>query len=769
MKRFKHLIVFVVVLSSLFYIQGIYAFLTSSTTPVANAFTVKDKVNYTVIHKKMNLDGETYTTVIDDTFTDEVSIGSTITPEVKEYQGFISPNAQTITINSFNDVTITYLYDRIQYHLTINNAEYVDTETPTGDYYYGQEIRLEAAEETSDGAPFVKWSNEVTDRVYEFTMESDVEIGPIYSNSYTITYEPNNGSSSITNTILEDQPIGTFPTVVNESCTGTEGTYSERNCEYAYELVGWYAEPTFEHEIGESLVPNEDITLYAKWNKVYYHKDGPYVFDGTNFLDTQIKLFSEENAKRDFVATLTLDAAESGQENRAVLFGNMDENGEPYPGVLFRYFNNRYNINANVAVGNKKNTAINFAVGQTIIIKRENGILSYSTNNGQTFTDYNDYSNFNLYFDTTATFGGEYDKNHVPYRFFKGTFSNMTLELTAQKKYTVHFDANGGTGSMADQKIVVGQETPLRANAFTYQGNKFVGWNTEADGTGTSYSNKQVVSNLGNEDETITLYAQWETATHYFVAFDANGGTGTMENQEFIYDVPQALSSVEFSKEGYIFAGWDTEPDGTGTRYKDKEIVSNLSEIDQDVVTLYAQYEKSEYRNDGEITFDGVDDYIDTGINLYSNAAIDKDFTISFDVIEIDPENANMYQATIMNAKEETYPAELVPGFVTRFEGDVNNIRVKSRWGTSSTDNSIRARQLPIHFEFTRTNGVVKMTYSTDGGATTTEKVLYNQGVWDLDYNWSSTVTFGAVYKDGEYQRFFKGKLANLVIQIEDN
>lgn len=77
--------------------------------------------------------------------------------------------------------------------------------------------------------------------------------------------------------------------------------------------------------------------------------------------------------------------------------------------------------------------------------------------------------------------------------------------------YTVEFDANGGSGtSMEDQTITYGVETNLSANTYTMTNFTFTGWNTEADGSGTSYADEQSVLNLTNvNNDVITLYAQW--------------------------------------------------------------------------------------------------------------------------------------------------------------------------------------------------------------------------------------------------------------------
>ena len=76
--------------------------------------------------------------------------------------------------------------------------------------------------------------------------------------------------------------------------------------------------------------------------------------------------------------------------------------------------------------------------------------------------------------------------------------------------FTVAFDKNGGEGTMANMTCYcdasAGNE--LTQNAFTRTGYAFTGWNTKADGSGDSYSDKQHISS-SKADETITLYAQW--------------------------------------------------------------------------------------------------------------------------------------------------------------------------------------------------------------------------------------------------------------------
>ena len=76
---------------------------------------------------------------------------------------------------------------------------------------------------------------------------------------------------------------------------------------------------------------------------------------------------------------------------------------------------------------------------------------------------------------------------------------------------TVTFEANGTEeypveGTMAPQTVTAKTDTVLTTNTFTREGYNFTGWNTAADGTGTSYADGATV----NLTENTTLYAQWQ-------------------------------------------------------------------------------------------------------------------------------------------------------------------------------------------------------------------------------------------------------------------
>ena len=83
----------------------------------------------------------------------------------------------------------------------------------------------------------------------------------------------------------------------------------------------------------------------------------------------------------------------------------------------------------------------------------------------------------------------------------------------------------------------------------------------------------------------------------FTVEFNANGGTGTMSNQSFIYggidSQSKLLKANAFTCNCYEFIGWNTKADGTGDFYADCVDFCEECTIDNAVITLYAQWVES--------------------------------------------------------------------------------------------------------------------------------------------------------------------------------
>ena len=151
---------------------------------------------------------------------------------------------------------------------------------------------------------------------------------------------------------------------------------------------------------------------------------------------------------------------------------------------------------------------------------------------------------------------------------------------------TVTFNANDGTRSPATvtQSITTGVSTALRANTFTRAGYTFGGWSAVSDGSGTSYTNSQVVTITAS----LTVYAKWSQS--YVVIYNGNGATsGSAPSHEAGRGSFRASNNTgSLVLPGYIFAGWNTESDGTGTSYAVGARIPGGANI-----VLYAQWARS--------------------------------------------------------------------------------------------------------------------------------------------------------------------------------
>ena len=126
--------------------------------------------------------------------------------------------------------------------------------------------------------------------------------------------------------------------------------------------------------------------------------------------------------------------------------------------------------------------------------------------------------------------------------------------------YTVTYNANGGTGSMATDTVIFDQNYTTKANAFTKTGYTFKGWNEKADGTGTDWTNWIGKPWKWTYARNVTLYAQW-TRDNYTITYNLNGGAVT--GQPTSYNVESNNITLPTpTKTGYTFTGW-TGSNGT--------------------------------------------------------------------------------------------------------------------------------------------------------------------------------------------------------------
>lgn len=164
--------------------------------------------------------------------------------------------------------------------------------------------------------------------------------------------------------------------------------------------------------------------------------------------------------------------------------------------------------------------------------------------------------------------------------------------------YNITYNLDGGTNSKNNPETYnvlygVEFEDPTR-DGFTFEGwyisgKKADGINVGADAAFASTDDlyeKLKTRTTGD----VTVTAKWKPIT-YTVEFDSNDGSGTTVTQDMTYDQSSELSSNTYTRPKYRFLYWTLNPDGSGTRYKDKASVKNLTST-SGKIKLYAQWEK---------------------------------------------------------------------------------------------------------------------------------------------------------------------------------
>lgn len=384
---------------------------------------------------------------------------------------------------------------------------------------------------------------------------------------------------------------------------------------------------------------------------VYYlnYDFGDTIFSGTNYINTGIGLFNAHNKNRNFEISFELSDfiyQFDVEKRRNVFMCNQDESGEPYPGFVFQYRDeDPYNF-IGIQVNETTTEELVQDWGTT------SGKITFSRTGTEFFQDGHlliDLDNIAT-FDAPLTFGANLSNTGVARRFCKAALSDINLKL----KYT--------KSEFRNEPLI----TP------TQTGKVFKGWYTLPYGRG-----EEITSTSQIQDEETTLYASWGP-NNYTVAFNANGGTGTMPNQTgFVFGERKALAANTFTNGEYVFAGWNTRPDGKGKKYVDQEEVVNLTSVGGSVVTLYAQWTLSYYAityNYGTINCVG-NNYINTNIPLFSAENKNRDFAITMDIndIEVLPGQDTNRNVILCCQKETASP---YPGFAFQHRDNTSKVNL---------------------------------------------------------------------------------------------
>lgn len=138
-------------------------------------------------------------------------------------------------------------------------------------------------------------------------------------------------------------------------------------------------------------------------------------------------------------------------------------------------------------------------------------------------------------------------------------------------RYTLHYEANGGTGGMDDQIFQHGQILPLNDCTYSREGYDFMGWSTSKNNV-KQFDNKAEVgfssllqpSDEPKDNAEATLYAVWQErdVTLNYASSDESLGTVTAGSETIRAVNGKPTGSTAQAKSGARFDGWYSA-DGT--------------------------------------------------------------------------------------------------------------------------------------------------------------------------------------------------------------
>lgn len=392
----------------------------------------------------------------------------------------------------------------------------------------------------------------------------------------TVTFEYNGatgGNQQASKNVVQGEAYGDLPVPTK---TG-------------HRFKGWYKEKECINKIDVSTIveTQENHTIYAKWEAYILIQFNT----GSNDTVEDVYIMKEEDKDkpmpilqnggygyflgwylqdRQITKYRDIDFNDDDYGKRIIeLYARWTENGRPTYAVSFDSNGGMGSMGYEIFSVNEQ-----YVLPENTFTKDGHKFVRWNTSPDGMGTNYEDKAEVQNI--GTKTLYAQWEKVAIPVTSISINTQEITLELgktyqlevnitpsNATYKEVTWSSSNETVASVKDGLVTAKQEGTATITAKTVEG-------------------KKVTCTV-----TVTKEKIEET---YVVKFDANEGTGTMEDQIFTKNEAQNLLPNRFEREGYQFVEWNTKKDGTGENYADEVSVTNLTT--SDTITLYAQWEK---------------------------------------------------------------------------------------------------------------------------------------------------------------------------------
>ena len=176
----------------------------------------------------------------------------------------------------------------------------------------------------------------------------------------------------------------------------------------------------------------DDYNPLTKELEVAYEHSGDIVFDGTNYINTNIELFDYNNYDKDFEISFdVVSIATDNADQNTVL--NAKYEGGTAPGMVYRVYKNKTIELKFVGGSGTAQNRRNYAGIESVKISRRNNKMYYQIND-EAETQLYSFEEFIEFFNTPLTIGcslqpSDDPSGFTPFRYFKGTLSNIVVKL----------------------------------------------------------------------------------------------------------------------------------------------------------------------------------------------------------------------------------------------------------------------------------------------------------------------------------------------------
>lgn len=432
--------------------------------------------------------------------------------------------------------------------ITVNSSTNGSITTDANSAYEGQTITLNAF--PASGYELDTWN------VYK-TGSPSTSVTVSSNNTFTMpdfavtvsaTFKQNETQYAIN---LATTSHGTISASATTALSGTSITLSAQPAN-GYELYAWYVyktgnqNTTVEVTNNSFTMPAFNVTVFATFAPQGTSSSGDYekVTSALNEWSGEYLIVYEDGSAAFNGGLTTLDVANnyiSVDISDGTIIANETTNAAKFTiaptegGYSIKSASGKYIGNGSDSNGL---TASSTALQNTLSIDNEGDVVIKSS--GGSYLRYNsasDQKRFRYYKSSTYT-------GQKAIQLYKKTSDGFMMQ------HTLHFNSNGGEGTMNDQQINENEATDITLNTFVRENHIFDGWNTEANGTGTFYADGAQITLFNN----VTLYAQWLPQFCITCATDLAHGEISANKTKAIFE--ELVTLTAYPNDNYEFIKW---------------------------------------------------------------------------------------------------------------------------------------------------------------------------------------------------------------------